>query len=414
MKIGILTYHCVPNFGAQLQTVSTVGYLKKSVHEPVVLHWLPSDLEKRDRKNVPDVQYEAHVDFALKSMPLTRLCRTEDDVVRVIEENGIDAIVFGSDALFKYVPLAARRVFSKRKLKFVGRDVLSVEDLRSNLFWGGFMEKLHKHVPAYAFSVSSQNCPYTIMDKDERHVMRKYINSFCGVTVRDVWTQRMVENIACVEGVKITPDPVFSFNQNCYLSIPSKEEILERYGLDENYVLVSFHLGILTDDYLNRLYTLMEADGKQPVSLPMPEGFSGNKCKKNINLPLPPLDWYSLICYSKGYVGERMHPVVVSIHNNIPFVCFDEYGVVENKLLGFKKKYVKESSKIYDILSRAGLLNSWIAYNGDVPTPKDVMARLRAFDKLKCMEFSERYRHLYDESMKEVLCMLKQNTGGNV
>lgn len=30
MKIGILTYHCVPNFGAQLQTISTVGYVKKN------------------------------------------------------------------------------------------------------------------------------------------------------------------------------------------------------------------------------------------------------------------------------------------------------------------------------------------------------------------------------------------------
>lgn len=412
MKIGILTYHCVPNFGAQLQTVSTIGYLKKSGHTPVVLHWLPADLEKRDRKNVPHAQYEAHIDFALKSMPLTRLCRTEDEVVRVIEEKGIDAIIIGSDALFKYVPLAARRVFSKRKLKFVGRDVLSVEDLLSNLFWGGFIEKLHKRIPAYAFSVSSQNCPYTIMDKDERRTMGKCLNSFCGVTVRDEWTQRMVESIAGIYDVKITPDPVFSFNQNCYLSMPYKEEILEKYGLDENYVLVSFHLDILTDDYLNHLYALIEAEGKQPVSLPSPEGFSGNKCKKNINLPLSPLDWYSLIYYSKGYIGERMHPIVVSIHNNIPFVCFDEYGVVENKLFGLKKKYVKESSKIYDILSRAGLLNSWIPYNGDVPAPEDVIARLRTFDKLKCMRFSENYRSLYDESMKYVLCKLKQNAVG--
>lgn len=45
MKIGILTYHCVPNFGAQLQALSTVCYLKRAGYEPILLNWYPKDLQ---------------------------------------------------------------------------------------------------------------------------------------------------------------------------------------------------------------------------------------------------------------------------------------------------------------------------------------------------------------------------------
>ena len=38
----------------------------------------------------------------------------------------------------------------------------------------------------------------------------------------------------------ITPDPVFAFNYNCAKFIPSKEDILLKYHLPENYVPVAF------------------------------------------------------------------------------------------------------------------------------------------------------------------------------
>lgn len=40
----------------------------------------------------------------------------------------------------------------------------------------------------------------------------------------------------------------------------------------------------------------------------------------SITTPLPPLDWYALIKYAKGYIGENMHPIVVALHNAVP--CF--------------------------------------------------------------------------------------------
>ena len=46
MRIGVLTYHCPPNFGAQLQAVSTVGYLRRVGHDVIVLNWYAKDLEE--------------------------------------------------------------------------------------------------------------------------------------------------------------------------------------------------------------------------------------------------------------------------------------------------------------------------------------------------------------------------------
>ena len=40
MKIGVLTFLNVANFGANLQAVSTYNYLKKAGHEVVFLHYL--------------------------------------------------------------------------------------------------------------------------------------------------------------------------------------------------------------------------------------------------------------------------------------------------------------------------------------------------------------------------------------
>ena len=112
MKIGILTYHCVPNFGAQLQATSTVGYLKRMGHEAVVLNWYPQDHEDMYAQRVPREQIAAHNAHTDTYLPITQKCRNEKELINVIEQNNLDAIFVGSDALFKYVPESKRKIFS--------------------------------------------------------------------------------------------------------------------------------------------------------------------------------------------------------------------------------------------------------------------------------------------------------------
>lgn len=406
MKIGILTYHSVPNFGAQLQTISTVGYLRRIGHEPIVLHWYPQDLEEMYSKRIPADQVAEHFKFAEQNMPLSNLCRSELDLISEIDRLDLDAVFVGSDALFKYVPKSKRVVFSKRKLRFVKRKLLTVELIDGNAFFGGFLSKITKKIKAVAFSVSSQNCDYLRMDESERTLMKSGLDNYTQISVRDEWTRQMVKTIVGREDVDISPDPVFAFNQNCYLDLPSKNVLLEKFAIPDNYVLLSFWTKHLPEAYVNSMARELKANGLTPVAFPMPEKLKNYGLERRINLPLSPSDWYALIKYSKGYIGERMHPVVVSLHNAVPFFCFDEYGMFKKTFWGLRKKYIPSSSKTYHILNKAGLgeyMYSYFDETSKMPNPSEVIRKFLSFPRQKCAIFAEKYLNVYNQSMSKIL-----------
>jgi len=403
MKIGILTYHCVPNFGAQLQTLSTVEYLRKHGFETVVLNWYPEDLEAMYKNRISHIQIKAHEQFASQLLPLTKRYFNEQDVINEVNNSDIDGVVVGSDALFKYKPYIKRFCFSNGMIG--KRQVLSVDCLKGNPFFGNFLSFNKCSVKGAAFSVSSQNCPYNSMTFVEKLLMKSALKNYSYISVRDKWTQKMIEEITGNHDIEITPDPVFSFNQNCAKYISSKETILKKYNLPEKYVLLSFSNWYIEHDYINKVINELERKGFFPIYLPMPEGSTKDTKKSfHIDLPLDPIDWYSLIKYSCGYIGERMHPIVVCLHNCIPFFCFDEYGIYRRKFL-FSKRYVPESSKSYLIVKEAGLLENYYSYKtgSRLPDSDEVVKRLLQFDKDKCASFSELYQNKYEVCMQKVL-----------
>ncbi len=407
MKIGVLTYHCPPNFGAQLQAVSTVGFLKRKGHEVIVLNWYAQDLEEMYSHRIPIEQIRCQNQFAQESLPLSDKCQREKELIETIDSLNLDAIIAGSDALFKYVPLEKRRRFSYRRLKYIYTFTpLSCESLDGNPFFGSFLGKLKKKVPASTYAVSSQNCPFEIMTRAEKAAMRAALSNYRHITVRDAWTKKMVEAITRTKGINIYPDPVFSFNQNSFLPIPSKQDILTRFGLDDNYVLCSFSDWHTNEEYIKSIATELENQGMEPVALPMPEKLLSAKISKQINLPLNPLDWYALIIHSKGFIGERMHPIVVCLHNAVPFFSFDEYGIkAKNGLFSKEKVYNPTSSKTYLIVSDAGFLDNLYSYKGymPLPSPQHVINKLLTFDNEKCKAFASHKQREYETGMKEVI-----------
>ena len=404
MKIGVLTYHCVPNFGAQLQAISTVGYLRRLGHEPIVLHWYPQDLEEMYSKRIPAEQVQMQMQFAERNIPLTKLCRTEDDVIKEIEHLQLDAVFAGSDALFKYVPESDRIVFSKRRLRFVRKKIYSVEDL-GNVFQGGFLSKTSRKIKAVAFSVSSQNCPYFRMNENEKRVIKECMSNYSKISTRDEWTRDMVQAITGKTDIDITPDPVFAFNQNNYLMLPEKSEILRRYSLPENYVLFSFWRNKLPKGYLQNMAKLFLQKGLAPIALPVPETLNNCGLDYTINLPLSPIDWYALIKYSKGYIGERMHPIVVALHNAVPFFNFDSYGTFKKSLWGLRKQYITDSSKTYHILKSAELDKYRYSYldKSRLPCADEVVQMVMDFPVDYCKSFAEQQQQRYNFAMKKIL-----------
>lgn len=405
MKIGVLTYHCVPNFGAQLQAMSTVGYLKRSGHEPVILHWYPKDLEDMYIHRISTEQLSAHISFTNRYLPVSEICRTEGDLARTIDNLNLDAIIVGSDALFKYIPQCRRRIFSRRDLRYINKEVLSIEDLEGNPFFGEFVDRLKKKIPVAAFSVSSQNCPYYLMNKEEFSIMKKSLLNYKKITVRDQWTKDMVENVTGLENIQITPDPVFSFNQNCRELIPPKELIFKKYGIKKDYVLLSFSKHYSNSHYIFELSKEAENRGYQAIAFPMPEILVDAGIESQISLPLDPLDWYALIKYSSGYIGERMHPIVVCLHNSVPFFSFDEYGTVRSSFWGLKKELLLNSSKTYQIIKRANLMDCYFNYKNTekLPLAYTVIGCIQNFNRCKCENWSLDCQKQYETGMKFIL-----------
>ena len=412
MRIGILTYHCVPNFGAQLQTLSTVGFLRKHGFEPIVLNWYPTDLETMYMKRVPALQIDCHREFTKKVLPITDVCRTETELLLQIERYKLEGLIVGSDALFKYIPQTCRRYFSRKRMWYRHRKVLSVEEIEGNPFFGGFIPKMKRKIPVVAFSVSSQNCPYMEMKEKERLLMETCMRNYSNISVRDEWTQQMVKYVIQQQHVNITPDPVFSFNTNVGIEVPTKEDIIKKYGLTSDYVLISFRTNYINSKYVKKLEEELYHQGLQAVAFPMPEGLKDFGIQTRIELPLNPIDWYALIKYSSGYIGERMHPIVVAIHNSVPFYVFDEYGTFHKDLLGRIKDFSKMSSKTYLILHEAKLeecYHSYFSGLGLEPVAK-VVEKVLCFDKNKCIGFSTHCKQKYEEAMLEAVSYIQKKS----
>lgn len=408
MKIGLLAYHAVCNFGAMLQLLSTYMFLKNHGHEPVIINWVAKDLENYYAQNTPISQIENQLKLRLQLWKETALCRTIKDVANIISNEQIDAVIIGSDAVAQHHPLFERIVFPCRNI--IAINSVTSDVVFPNPFWGIWTDYLDKPVPVALMSAASQDSKYKYISKKLRKQMKERIMAFSYVSVRDVDTQKMFSFIT--EGQccpSVTPDPVFAFNQNAASLVPSKEELMKKYDLSDKYMLISFKNEKrcnVSQTWLNKFQDIAKHHGIQCVSLPFSTSRSASELDKEIDLPLNPIDWYALLKHSWGYIGNNMHPIVVCIHNSVPFFSFDNYGTQHANGLFCDSS----TSKIRHILKVAKLLDCRIASNSlfrRTPSPNHVFNKLQTFDKAKCKNFAQGYLNKYNEMMTIILERLR-------
>lgn len=400
MKIGLIAYPTVCNFGANLQMLSTLEYFRKRDIDIEIINWLPLSLEDVYKRGTSEAQYKAHEEFRKKYYTMSPVCRTAQEVARVIEDDNITSVIVGSDAVAQHHPFFDRIVFPSSR--FIRILTLSEDRMFPNVFWGTFQQYLKKKVPVAVMSASSQNSPYKTFSKDIKNEMARCVSEFKYLSVRDEWTQQLYKYVTDGGIVpEITPDPVFAFNYNVDF-VPSREETLNKFSLPERYILVSFNNKMrISEAWVRSFCELAHEQNYACVALTYPNILLyGNVTDKVITTPLDPLDWYAIIKYSCGYVGNNMHPIVVSIHNSVPFFSFDNYGVTHLKLF-----YNKQSSKIYDILNRAGFPENRVnvtTFLSQIPKPQVVIEAIIQFDKAKCRSFSILWHDEYVRMMDKI------------
>ena len=395
MKIGILTYHAACNFGANLQALSTISYWRNCGYEPVFINWITKQLEERYRISTSSIQFAEHEAFRNLFFSMTERCYTSSDIAKVVEKDNIEAIIVGSDAVLQTRPFKSRLMKPTMRhpipLSFPAKDVVS-----PNPFWGTFYSKLSHPVPLCFMSASSQNSPYQSLNRFEKRTQQKLLLQFSYISTRDDWTSKMVSYITDGRiNPPVTPDPVFAFNYNVK-NQPTEEEIRKKFNLPEKYSLVCFHKHCpVSQEWLVKFKKEQLKRGVVCVAFPFPQGIEfKHPFDYAVDLPLSPLDWYALIKYADSYIGDNMHPIVISLHNAVPCYSFDHYGLA----------FDETSSKIYHIMNRFGVLQNRIAfkYNYVEPTVEHVLNCIDGFDKAKVKAYAEEYLIEYLQMMTDI------------
>lgn len=401
MKIGILTYYRVPNFGANLQAVSTYNYLKKKGHEVVFLFYLShyTDYVRTKSLKVSE-QLKIHFDFIDQSLPQHKgKLFSSKAVMEAVYKNKLDAVLIGSDAVLQHFPLFSTLKWGQ-SIKAWLRPIEG-ERRFPNAYWGcGIADK----IPTAMISVSSQNSPYKKWMGYTKRKMADCLNNMRYISVRDVWTQNLVKDICPSIVPNITPDPVFAFNENAGHLVPSKEDICKKFNLKDNYALIGLRGNVLPLSTLHDIEKRFNDRGIECVSFPIGHTTS-LPYKKQIKYPLNPIDWYALLKYSSAYIGNNMHPIVVSLHNSVPCFSIDNWGTTNF----WGKRIDDGSSKVQDILNRYGLSQNRREINAGYceVSAEEIFVALDSFDKKKIEEISTLQYKRYDEMMISCLETLK-------
>ena len=161
---------------------------------------------------------------------------------------------------------------------------------------------------------------------------------------------------------------------------------------------MSFCKKLFSDDWYAQLYSKLKEKGFEVINMAMPEGCVDIPCDRKIDVPLPPMEWYAIIKNAQGYIGQRMHPMIVAFNNIVPFFIFDHYA--------YKKGAQQlDSSKIYDLLERADMLTSYWNIQDNKKKellPSKVVDVIVNYNKEKAQKFVSSYQERYINIMTKI------------
>ena len=336
MKIGIITYHFLYNFGANLQILATVKYLEKLGHEVCVLNYRPPELVKKYQTTVPSLQAEAHQQFCELYLPESPVCANQEDIIKVAAEENFDVVISGSDAVL--------RLWTKNVR----------EDTRfPNPFWLTWTEKVGVKRKG-VLAASSMGTNYLSFPPKVKSGIREALNQMDYITIRDRWTKMLLSLISGNQySLRLCPDPVVMLNE--VISIP-EEYAKEAIEQKKQYILLSVYKNTVSEQWIKDFVKSAHSKGFKVYSLPLPEYEVNGEVDKVIGFPLSPLAWYAWIQNAAAYVGVRFHPIVCALANQVPFVALDQYesnwglkrrrNKILTKPLG---PLIRFSSKTYDL-----------------------------------------------------------------
>lgn len=367
MKIGIVTFFCVPNYGAMLQAYALWKYLEERGHEVEFIDYAFGNTRRiplwkcfvaRRLHNYFDVirkKLKSYVRFDIVSFsdvfPRTKRLETFAE----LETIGVryDAIIVGSDQMWN--PLWC----SGENLPVVMLD---------------FAAKGVKRI-AYAVSFGTKEW------KQEQNAAEagRLLREFDAISVREESGMKLVQELSGRDDAKWMVDPTLLHSASFYESLLNVEcrkrhryvfsYMLEEWMNDEN--LESVIQAVMAAKGIDEIHTDKVSVG----------GLWSPICKMfDVQSKVPVGTWLSEIANSDFVVTNSFHGTVFSILFHRPFVAMP----VSGKMSGMNERIVS-------LLSMAGL-RSRIVNIEDLDGCRDVVGSVINWDEVDRKLDAERLR----------------------
>lgn len=313
MKIGILTYHRSHNYGACLQGYALASWIRDSTGaEAELIDYNMRASERfyrrevlRGRQAVKVVSnVKRHHMFrtaALAGFPLSaeRLVTDRVSAFKAMVEGKYDMIVVGSDEVWK--------------LGFRGFP---------NPYFLPHVEVPHK----LGYGISAC-CDFSALDREKRAELKRYLDEFKYIGVRDRATQAAIAPYTAKNRVRLNCDPTFNFD--------FKPDVQHgKAVINSNKRTVGF---MMADS--GKARAIMERFGDKYHYIALYDAIPGarNLCA------VPPFEWIDILSACDFLVTSYFHGMCFAIKGNVPFVM--------EEIRGGRR----EASKSFDILSECGM-----------------------------------------------------------
>jgi polysaccharide pyruvyl transferase WcaK-like protein len=319
MKIGILTFHHVDNYGATLQAYALFTFLKQQKYDVEIIDYRP---------------YKAIIKYFLREYIPIHYNSTDSSfsIKYKVFKNIIRAWRIRKFLLYK-VELSQRKSYFRRSLKYFynkydvvicGSDqIWNYESMRGfdTSYFLDFVSNETTRKISYAASFGNPNSL-----KEHRNKVSTLVQDFQKVLVRDSNSQRIIKTECNKDAVKVL-DPTFLVQYSDLISSP---RITDKYLLIYNQLELNTAELNFVKLIAKKMNLITVAVGKY------------NKFAENNIVDASPQEWISLFYHASYIVTNTYHGTLFSIIFKKPFTSF----VIQNK-----------KNKMADILSSLNLDN---------------------------------------------------------
>jgi hypothetical protein len=286
MKIGVLTFHNTPNFGATLQCYGLLRHLQGRGHEVEVVNYTPPAAFRAYRKELfggPKRSWRnvgraaRFYKFVTEKIPLSgKHLDNPADLVGL--KSRYDLLIVGSDEVWKIEP-RLRPFDSSYYLDFADRN--------------------RSRIVSYAASASTKSDM-----RDKAPVIVPLLDRLHAISVRDRNTAKMVSELTGREPVEVL-DPTFLWDFKSEADLPlASGDYLALYGWPD-----ARQSAALLDFARRR--------GLRFISV----GCHNTLAERNY-VGIGPVEWLRLIRHARYFVTDYFHGAAFALHFEIPFAVY--------------------------------------------------------------------------------------------